>query len=111
VTTNTQLCVEAYAGAACRSCNEDGYFALNGRCFSCGDDKADQARIVLFTVVVALGGMMLLALFIATLEVGLLVKLIQMFVVLQGVAQVSVSGVKSVPVGKEALAIVATYCQ
>ena len=103
----TQVCTSAYTGPRCVSCAE-GYYQLNSMCYYCGS-AVDQSRDIALTLLVASVAMITLALAVALLNANRLARVIQGFVVLQGVALVGVDGVKNIPWQTQNLSTIFTY--
>jgi hypothetical protein len=105
--TDTQQCTEAYTGARCADCSP-GYYQLNGQCFFCGSD-VDQSATIALTVIVGLSAMAALAVAAASLSALQLADVINVFVLLQGVAMVGVKGAASSPFFGQELSALFTY--
>jgi hypothetical protein len=105
--TDTQQCTEAYTGARCADCSP-GYYQLQGQCFFCGSD-VDQSATIALTVFVGLGAMAALAVSAALLSALALAHVVNVFVMLQGVAMVGVTGAERSPFFGQELSAFFTY--
>jgi len=104
---DTQQCTEAYTGARCADCSP-GYYQLQGQCFFCGSD-VDQSATIALTVLVGLGAMAALSVAAALLSALVLAHVVNVFVMLQGVAMVGVTGAERSPFFGEELSAFFTY--
>ena len=102
-------CAAAYAGALCSSCAPD-YYQTSGslQCFPCSSTAIQNVATSL-TIIVGLGGLVLLAVGIAFLSPLHLASAVNVFLVLQSVALVGVNGSRDIPYYREEMSAMFTY--
>jgi uncharacterized membrane protein YgcG len=104
----TQQCSADYSGPTCAQCSA-GAYRLNGRCYQCTESSTDQNAILSLTIIVGLSLMGGLSLAVAFLPAMRLAEVIQLLLIVQGLAMVGVEAAKDLPLFKQEVSAVFSY--